>query len=132
MYDIKRNDLWWNGNWDSDAVLKIDYDFPRGLNEVIIYGIERCCDGGMRIRFSREGSSFKDFSEDNLKETIPEPPTFEELLDKWDDAADGNWTSPDTLVGNPDNVNNDCTSNDPSLTEITGTNYVNGQIREET
>lgn len=55
---INTNDLWWSGNWNSDSVFTLDYDFTAGEHVVEVYGAEGCCDGSMDVRFARAGGDY--------------------------------------------------------------------------
>lgn len=41
--------MWWNGNWNSNDVLNLDYTFDSGEHTIVVYGAEGCCDGAMNI-----------------------------------------------------------------------------------
>lgn len=43
--DTKQFNVWWDMDWNNAGVLKTDYDFDAGTNQIVIYGGEDCCEG---------------------------------------------------------------------------------------
>lgn len=63
--------MWWAGNWNSNAVFRLNYDFTAGDHSVVIYGAEGCCDGAMDVRIRRNSGDWNDFDIDIIDEIIP-------------------------------------------------------------
>jgi hypothetical protein len=59
--------MWWANNWNSHGVFKLNFDFLAGSHVVEVFGGEKCCDGNMNIRFSRNSAQFKGWNIANLK-----------------------------------------------------------------
>jgi hypothetical protein len=41
----RTEDLWWAGNWSSEAVIKFSVDSKVGITVIEVFGGEGCCDG---------------------------------------------------------------------------------------
>lgn len=66
--------MWWAGNWNSNAVFKLKYDFPKGKHTIIVYGAEGCCDGNMDIRIKRDDGPWTPLRPDTIDNVIPPYP----------------------------------------------------------
>lgn len=58
--------MWWNFDWESEAVFHLNFEFTAGHHEILVVGQEFCCDGDMLIRFSRDLLEPKLLTEENF------------------------------------------------------------------
>jgi len=57
---IVAQDIWWNHDWQNSDVITTDFQFSQGQWAVEWIGFEGCCSGSTSIRFSVNGSDYRD------------------------------------------------------------------------
>ena len=58
-------DLWWGGRWSHPHVAALavsDAQLERGNHELVVYGLERCCDGSQTYQFKIEDEEDPEYS----------------------------------------------------------------------
>lgn len=59
------HDMWWNGAYSAGQSFDISALLAPGVHQILVYGIEDCCDGAMRMQFEAPGGRWTDFSTDD-------------------------------------------------------------------
>ena len=70
------NNMWWGGSYnDPSQYFQFASPLGAGEHELVIYGMEDCCDGGQQAQFMAPGKAFTTFSAtDGLDPVqVPEP-----------------------------------------------------------
>ena len=66
-----KNDLWWGYRWnhpDTSELSILKHRFTRGNHQLIVTGLEGCCDGSSTYQFQQDGDTkWMDLTISNLK-----------------------------------------------------------------
>lgn len=49
----EKSDIWWANKWHNGDVRKRPIKYNSGLNEIVTYGIELCCDGNHNMKIEK-------------------------------------------------------------------------------
>ncbi|MEM1436918.1 MAG: CCXG family PEP-CTERM protein [Pseudomonadota bacterium] len=79
VMDLTSEDIWWGRRWSNRDVFITELDLDPGAYALSWIGFENCCAGETTVRYSYNGSAFKNFTKDNFAShvaAVPEPGTI--------------------------------------------------------
>lgn len=81
VLDFNASNVWWGGSFaDLGSYLHGLATVEPGAHQLVLVGLEECCDGGQQAQFSVAGGPYRTFGSADGLSPVPEPAAYAMLL----------------------------------------------------